>query len=92
MKSHRLYIEQLGDDFDFGRPGTGYYSKGHHDFEEFAQAVMGEAGINRDEVGDPQHEWWRWNPNSEHLGDYAVLMAQGTEGRRGSFPVTVVWF
>lgn len=80
MKQHKLRIELLGDYYCF-------YSKGHHDFETFKAAVAADQGCLPEEVNEPRHEWWRCNPSRDP--EYSWEQADGTPGKRGSFPVTV---
>ena len=89
MKQHKLVIEFLGEDGEYSQA----YSKGHHDFITFKEAVAREMGCHVNEVCEPRHEWWRWNPtmDGQRASDYGYFgwQAEGTPGKRGSFPVTV---
>jgi hypothetical protein len=90
VKKHKLSIEYISDDSgDVLR----YYSKGHHDFDAFKQAVARDQGCKPDEICEPQHDWWRWNLYecgvSAKESGYCGWQTQGTPGKRGSFPVTV---
>lgn len=83
MKNYPLEIETYSD------PGA-YWSKGHHDRQEFAERVKKEYG----EDIDPRlvnYAWYRKRPALPHEKEYAWYMDVAQKGTQGAFPVTEVW-
>ncbi len=94
MKQHPLEIH---DFYEFEGPQIACYSKGHHDFEEFANAVRqhrNPASFEwmRDRAFEtPRREFWRFVPFSDpsYQKGFQDIAQPGT---RGAFPVTVANF
>ena len=83
MKNYPLEIESYAE-------GNGYWSKGHHDKQEFAERLKQEQGLEINPAA-VTHEWYRKRPALPHEEEYAWYMESANKGGRGAFPVTEVW-
>ena len=86
MKKWPLVIEELmSPDWI-----SAHYSKGHHDKSVFCDDLndywRDEAFCKPEEI---THEHWRWVPTPH--GEYDMEMQKSEAGKRGAFPVTVLW-
>lgn len=79
MDKHPLEIR-----FSYGDDVT-YWSKGHHDFALFSEAVMAQDDVRK--MSEPKHAWWRFVPAPEG-DDHSSYMHPAKPHSRGAFPVT----
>ena len=85
IKTYPLEVHSFYD-------GYGYFSKGHHSKEVFADAIKREYG---DEIctGRVDHTWQRVRPALPHeRDDYGNVQffEEAKHGARGAFPMTQV--
>lgn len=85
VKKYPLEVEAYLENY-------GYWSKGHHDKQEFVDAVKKEWG---EELfsGAVKYEWARHRPALPHEREndgYAWYHVKSEKGMRGAFPITVV--
>lgn len=86
-KQHSLEIDTLVS--ETGDERTAYFSRGHHDHEEFLDAIEEEFDCRPGER--IRHEWGRWVPTSpDECVGFTMWYHPAKEGARGAFPVTIV--
>mgnify|MGYP001092670963 CR=1 FL=1 len=86
MSKYPLKIERVAE---FGGIRTiGYYSKGHHDKNEFIEAVKGDYEYEGN-IDDVRHIYIKVSP-SPTAPTGGMLMNYRNEPCRGSFPATVI--
>lgn len=83
-KQYPLNVFESHEEGHFGL--IGYWSKGHHDAEEFLDVVIARYEPIFD-VGPVQHTWYRcmpasWDPDS-------TMLVEASGPGRGVFPATV---
>jgi len=83
MSKYPLKIERVVE-FE-GVSTTGYYSKGHHDKNEFIEAVKGDYEYEGN-VNDVRHLYIKVSPSPTG----GLLINYRKEPCRGSFPATVI--
>ena len=86
MKKYPLIIEELmGCDYIEAR-----YSKGHHSAGSFCEKLCDyERDSSFCKPTEITHEYWRWIPTPR--GAFDMTMQRAEQGKRGAFPVTVLW-
>jgi hypothetical protein len=87
----------IGDKMEYkleveGMDDLGYFSKGHHDKQVFADEVNGQyqgPWCQQADPDDVRHVWWRNKPLHSNRFDVEYVQADGPG--RGAFPVTVIY-
>lgn len=83
MKNYPLEIEAYNENY-------GYWSKGHHDKQAFADAVEQEWEVEIFPAA-VAHVWVRRRPALPHERDeYAWFHEAANKGERGAYPITQV--
>lgn len=86
-KTYKLEIVSLDDD-------SGYYSKGHHDKQLFAETANREFAI--DVIPEKVYHTYlrkRWLlPNEQGAYNFEYFVCSSEKGKQGAFPATVYGF